>query len=122
MTLGGDRDRVGDLGDLGGEKAIMDVGLGFGLLHGMRRVFDRGVTEPAPLRFVRLGDVRSVWSLGISSDMRPSALLLSSTASRSAGAGERCCGVAGAGAEALFAFSMFSKRARRSDTGFCMCC
>ena len=126
MTLGGDLDFGGDLdlaGVLGGEKAIMDVGLGLGLLHGDRTVLERGVTEPAPLKLVRLGEVRSVCSLGMSNDMRPSALLLSSaTASRSVGAGERCRGVAGAGGEALFALSMFSNRARRSDTGFCIPC
>jgi hypothetical protein len=42
---------VDDLvGDLGGEKAIIDVGLGFGLPHSDRpRVFERGVTVPLPL-------------------------------------------------------------------------
>jgi hypothetical protein len=121
MTFGGDLDLDFDLvGDRGGEKAIMDVGLGFGLLHGMRTVLARGVTEPTPLRFVRLGECRPIRSLGMSNDMRPSALLLSSsTASRSVGAGERCLGVAGAGGEALFVFIIFSNRARRSDTGFC---
>lgn len=45
MTLGGDL-----VGDLGGEKAIIDVGRGFPLFHGMRpNVLDRGVTEPVPL-------------------------------------------------------------------------
>lgn len=116
MTLGGDLDLGGDLG---GEKAIIDVGRGLGLLQGMRKVLARGVTVPAPLKSVRLGELRSVYSLGISSDMRPSALLLSSeTASRSVAAGERWRGVDGAGVEALFALSMFSNRARRSDTGF----
>jgi len=79
MTLGGDVD-LDLVGDLGGEKAIIDVGLGFGLLHGMRTVLARGVTVPAPLRFVRLGEFRPIRSLGI----------------------------------------MFSNRARRSETGFCM--
>lgn len=41
---------MGDLvGDVGGEKATMDVGLGFELFHGMRTVFERGVTDPVPL-------------------------------------------------------------------------
>ena len=46
VTFGGDL-----VGDLGGEKAIMDVGRGFPLLfHGMRpSVLERGVTEPDPL-------------------------------------------------------------------------
>jgi hypothetical protein len=122
MTFGGDLDLDLDLvGDLGGEKAIMDVGLGLELLHGMRTVLARGVTVPAPFRFVRLGEFRPIRSLGMSSDMRPSLLLLSSaTASRSFGAGERCRGVAGAGCEALLELIMFSKRARRSETGSCM--
>jgi hypothetical protein len=115
MTFGGDLDLAADLG---GEKAIIEVGLGFGLLHGIRIVLARGVTEPAPLKFVRLGEDWSMCSRGMSKDMRPLALLSSDTASRSLGAGEERCGVEGAGGEALFAFSMFSKRARRSETGF----
>lgn len=119
MTFGGDLDR--DLvGDLGGEKATMEVGLGFGLLHGARRVLDRGVTVLAPWRLVRLGELKPACSLGISNDMRPSPLLPSSaTASLLLGAGERCRGVVGFGAGALFALNMFSNLARRSDTGFC---
>jgi hypothetical protein len=122
ITLGGERDRDLDLvGDLGA-KAIMDVGRGFGLLHGAARsVLARGVTEPAPLRLVRLGELRPSCSLGMSRDLRLAILLLSSaTASRSFGAGERWRGVAVAVVEGLFALSMFSKRARRSDTGFCL--
>lgn len=120
MTFGGDLD-LDLVGDLGGEKAIIDVGLGLELLHGMRTVLARGVTVPAPFRFVRLGELRPIRSLGMSSDMRPSLLLLSSaTASRSFGAGERCRGVAGAGCEGLLELIMFSNRARRSETGFCM--
>ena len=47
VTFGGDLDLVGDLG---GEKAIMDVGLGFGLPQSERpRVLERGVTVPLPL-------------------------------------------------------------------------
>jgi hypothetical protein len=121
MTLGGDLDLDFDflVGDLGGEKAIMDVGLGLGLLHGMRTLVARGVTEPAPRRFVRLGEFLPKRSLGMSSDMRPSALLLSSaTANRSVCAGDRCRGIAGTGAGGLLEFIIFSKRARRSDTGF----
>jgi hypothetical protein len=117
MTLGGDLDLAADLG---GEKAIIEVGLGFGLLHGMRIVLARGVTEPAPLKLFRLVELRFMWSRGMSNDLRPFALLSSETASRSVGAGERCRGVAGAGAGALLALSKFSKRARRSDTGFYM--
>ena len=104
------------MGDLGGEKATMDVGLGFGLLHGMRTVFPRGVTVPAPLKSATLGAARPICSLGMSSEMRPSVLLLSSGARRSAAAGERFRGVAGA--DDLFVLSMFSNWARREDTGF----
>ena len=116
-TLGGDRvrDRVGDLG---GEKATIDVGRGLVLLQGARSVDDRGVGLPFPVKSVTLGDVRSMWSLGMSSDMRLSALRWSSdTARRSAGPGERWRGVAGA-AEALFALRRFSNWARREETGF----
>lgn len=112
VTLGGDL-----VGDLGGEKATMDVGLGFGLAHDMRILLARGVTVPAPLRLATLGEVRPISSLGMSSDMRPSVLLLSSGARRSAAAGERFCGVAGA--DDLFTLSMFSNWARSEDTGFC---
>lgn len=42
-TLGGDL-----VGDLGGEKAIMDVGRGLELLQGERAVLTRGVTDAAP--------------------------------------------------------------------------
>jgi hypothetical protein len=122
ITFGGDLDLDFDflVGDLGGEKAIMDVGLGFGLLQGMRTLVARGVIEPAPRRFVKLGEFLPKRSLGMSSDIRPCALDLSSaTANRSVGAGDRCRGVAGgAGAGGLLEFIMFSKRARRSDTGF----
>jgi hypothetical protein len=45
VTFGGDL-----VGDLGGEKAIIDVGLGFGVPQSERpRVFERGVTVPLPL-------------------------------------------------------------------------
>jgi hypothetical protein len=119
MTLGGDLDLDFDfLGDLGGEKAIIDVGLGLELLHGDRSVLERGVTEPAPFRFVKLGELRPARSRGMSNDMRPPPLLSSATASRLLGPGERCRGVPGADGELLFALSIFSKRARRSDTGF----
>jgi hypothetical protein len=116
VTFGGDL-RVGDLG---GEKAIIDVGLGFGVLHGIRpTVPARGVTVPAPLYSATLGEVLPTYSLGMSNDMRPSVLLLSSgIARRSPGPGERCRGVAGAGA--LFTLSRFSNWARREDTGFYM--
>jgi hypothetical protein len=45
VTFGGDL-----VGDLGGEKAIIDVGLCFGVPHSdCPRVFERGVTVPLPL-------------------------------------------------------------------------
>jgi hypothetical protein len=117
VTLGGERVRE-RVGDRGGEKATMDVGRGLGLLQGARSVEDRGVGLPLLLRSVTLGEVRSMRSRGMSSEMRPSALRLSSvTARRSAGPGERWRGVAGAGA-ALFALSRFSNWARRDETGF----
>jgi hypothetical protein len=116
-TLGGDRVRA-RVGDLGGEKATIDVGRGLELLQGARSVDDRGVGLPLPVRSVTLGDVRSMWSLGMSSDMRLSVLRWSSdTARRSAGPGERWRGVAGA-AGALFALRRFSNWARREETGF----
>jgi len=51
VTLGGDLALVGErgFGDLGGEKAIMEMGRGLGLLHGVRTVVVRGVTDAAPL-------------------------------------------------------------------------
>lgn len=118
VTLGGER--VRDLvGERGGEKATMEVGRGLGLLHGARRVEERGVGLPLPLNSTTLGEVLSKWSRGMSSEMRPSALRWSSaTARRSAGPGERWRGVAGA-AGALFALSRFSNWARREETGFC---
>lgn len=116
VTLGGDL-----VGDLGGEKAIMEMGLGFGLLHGIRRVLARGVAEPTPLKSVTLGEVRPMCSRGMSREMRPSVLRLSSgMARRSLGAGERCRGVAGAGA--FWVLSKFSNCARREETGFCGQC
>lgn len=116
-TLGGD-----GVGDLGGAKAIMDVGLGLELpLQGSRTVLARGVPAPAPLEFTTLGEVLPTKSLGMSSDMRPSALRPSSgMASRSLAHGERWRGVAG-GAD-LVALSMFSNWARREETGFCGGC
>ena len=120
VTFGGERvrDRVGERG---GEKATIEVGRGLGLLHGARRVEERGVGLPLLVRSVTLGEVRSKWSRGMSSEMRPSALRLSSvTARRSAGPGERWRGVAGAGAGAgLLALRRFSNWARRDETGFC---
>lgn len=59
-----------------------------------------------------------VYSLGMSSDMRRSNCRSSDTARRSAVA-ERCWGVEGGSAD-LLALSIFSNRARRSDTGFCV--
>jgi hypothetical protein len=117
VSFGGERVRE-RVGDLGGEKATMDVGRGLGLLQGARSVDDRGVGLPLLLRSLTLGEVRSRWSRGMSSEMRPSVRRLSSvTARRSAGPGERWRGVAGAGA-ALFALRRFSNWARRDETGF----
>lgn len=45
VTLGGERVRE-RVGDLGGEKATMDVGRGLGLLQGARSVDERGVGLP----------------------------------------------------------------------------
>jgi hypothetical protein len=56
ITFGGDLDLAADLG---GEKAIIEEGLGLGLLQGVRIVLARGVIEPAPLKFIRPGEVRS---------------------------------------------------------------
>lgn len=104
VTLGGDRVRA-RVGDLGGEKAIMDDGRGLELPHGARSVEARGVGLPFPLRSLTLGEAPSTYPRGMSSDMRPSVLRLSSdTARRSAGA--------------LFALRRFSNWARREETGF----
>jgi hypothetical protein len=110
------------VGDRGGEKAIMEVGLGFGVLHGiLPSVPPRGVAAAVLLKSATLGEVRPTWSLGMSNDMRPSVLRLSSGGGRRPlGLGERCRGVAGAGD--LFTLSMFSNWARREDTGFYMHC
>lgn len=117
VTLGGDRVRA-RVGDRGGEKAIMDDGRGLELPHGARSVEARGVGLPFPLRSLTLGEAPSTYPRGMSSDMRPSVLRLSSdTARRSAGPGERWRGVAGA-AGALFALRRFSNWARREETGF----
>lgn len=113
VTLGGDL-----VGDLGGEKATMEVGRDFALLQGVCRLLPRGVVGPVTLRSARFCvEVRAPVSLGISSDMRPFLLLSSTTLSRSAAAeGEGWRGLAGVGF--LFALSMFSKWLRREDTGF----
>jgi hypothetical protein len=110
------RTRGGDLvGDLGGEKATIEIGRGLELLHGVRMTLPRGVMEPLPVLSDKLGvELRPPFSLGMSNDMRPS-VLFSSGARRPLG--EACEGVAGAGV--LFALSMFSKWLRREDTGFC---
>lgn len=124
MDLGGDRGDCtvtfgGDLvGDLGGEKAIMEVGRGFPLLQGMRpSVLERGVTEPVPLKSATFSELCDACSLGMSSDMRPSARLLSSgMGRRSLAPGERWRGAAGA--DDLLVLRRFSNWARREDTGF----
>lgn len=115
MTFGGDLVR-----DLGGEKAIMEEGRGFGLLHGACSVdLPRGVADTDPLYSERLGvDVRGPFSRGMSNDILPSVLLLSSgIRRRSVALGVGCLG--GAAAGALFELSMFSKWLRREETGFC---
>jgi hypothetical protein len=110
VTQGGDL-----VGSLGGENATMDIGRGFGVLHGVGGALPRGVIEPWPLRSDMFGvELCALFSLGMSSDIRPS-VLLSSRARRPAG--EACRGEAGAAA--LFALSMFSKWLRREETGFC---
>ena len=48
ITLGGDL-----VFDLGGEKATIDEGRGFGVLHGACNVLTLGVTDPVPLRSER---------------------------------------------------------------------
>jgi hypothetical protein len=53
VTLGGDLALVGDLV---GEKTIIEVGRGFELLCGVRTVLARGVTDPAGLNFAKLGE------------------------------------------------------------------
>lgn len=117
VTLGGERVRE-RVGERGGEKATMDVGRGLGWLQGARRVEERGVGLPLLLRSLTLGEVRSKWSRGMSSEMRPSERRWSSaTARRSGGPGERWRGLAGAGA-ALLALRRFSNCARRDETGF----
>ena len=60
-------------GDLGGENATIDVGLGLGLLRGVRRVLIPGVSEPGPLKSDRWGDdVCGPLSRAISREIRPS--------------------------------------------------
>lgn len=58
VSLGGERVRE-RVGERGGEKATMEVGRGLELLHGARRVEERGVGLPLPARSVTLGDVLS---------------------------------------------------------------
>lgn len=60
-------------GDLGGENATIDAGLGLGLLRGVRRVLIPGVSGPSPLKSDRWGDdVRGPLSRAISREIRPS--------------------------------------------------
>jgi hypothetical protein len=115
ITLGGERVRE-RVGDLGGEKATIDVGRGLGLDQGARKLDERGVGLPFPLRSTTLGEDLSMCSLGMSSDMRPSVLRWSSGTRPSAGPGERWRGVAGAAVD-LLALSRFSNWARREETG-----
>jgi len=58
VTLGGERVRE-RVGDLGGEKATMEVGRGLGLLQGARRAKERGVGLPCALRWLTVGEERS---------------------------------------------------------------
>lgn len=113
MTMGGDV-----VGDRGGEKATMEVGRDLGTLQGDRMLLPRGVTGPVVLFSTRFDvECRAPWWRAISSDMRPSLLVSSATARRSAARGDGCRGPAGAGV--LLALRLFSKKLRREETGFC---
>lgn len=95
----------------------MDDGRDFDMVHGDRRLLPRGVAGPVPLDSSKFDvDFRPPFWRAISSDMRPSLLLSSATANRSAAAGEGSRGLAGA--EVLLAPRLFSKKLRREDTGF----
>lgn len=63
--------------DLGGEKVTMDVGLGLGVLQGVRSPSrPRGVIVPVAVTSDRcVTGVRPPFSLGMSSDILPSVLL-----------------------------------------------
>jgi hypothetical protein len=103
----------------------MEVGLGFGLLSGVRGALGPGVRSPCALSCLT-GDEDRLWfGLGISNEIRPSARDLTSSgfSKRSAGQGDGCLneGVDGAGG-GLLPFNMFSKWLRREETGFCAFC
>lgn len=119
VTFGGDL-----VDERGGPNDIIDDGLGLGVLQGANRpVRPRGVMEP-PLLASRNWDAvgRPPFSRGMSSDIRPSALLWSSGMPRRSGVlGDVRRGVAGA-CVLLLEPSMFSKWLRREDTGFYTVC
>ena len=71
VTFGGER-----VDDRGGPNDIMEEGLALGVLQGANKpVRPRGVMEPAPLVSGWDMGARPPFSRGMSSDMRPSALL-----------------------------------------------
>lgn len=115
-------------GDLGGESAIIDVGLDLGLLRGVRRVLIPGVSGPGPLKSDRCGDdVRGPLSRGMSREVRLSSrdLWSSGLSNLSYAVGDVCIGEVAEVAEVaevvevvevvevigggLFTFNIFSK-------------
>ena len=100
-------------GDLGGENAIIDVGLGLGLLRGVRRVLIPGVSGPGLLKSDRWGDdVLGPLSRAISREIRPSSRdpWSSGLSSLSCVVGNACIGevIEGVGGD-LFIFNILSK-------------
>jgi hypothetical protein len=97
-------------GDLGGENVTIDVGLGLGLLRGVRRVLIPGVSGSGPLKSDRWGDdVCGPLSRAISREIRPSSRDLWSS-SLSCVVGDACIGEVIEGvSEDLFIFSILSK-------------
>lgn len=100
-------------GDLGGENVTIDVGLGLGLLRGVRKVLIPGVSGSDPLKSDRWGDdVCGPLSRAISREIRPSSrdLWSSSLSSLSCVVGDACIGEVIEGvSEDLFIFSILSK-------------
>lgn len=100
-------------GDLGGENAIIDAGLGLGLLRGVRRVLIPGVSGPGPLKSDRWGDdVLGPLPRAISREIRLSSrgLWSSGLSSLSCVVGDACIGevIEGVGGD-LFIFNILSK-------------
>lgn len=96
----------------------MDVGRDLGALQGERMLLPRGVAGLVTLASSRLDvECRPPFWRAMSSDMRESLLPSSATLNRSLAAGEGWRGPAGGGA--LFTLTLFSKKLRREDTGFC---